>query len=37
MGFADVLVISGPVVVKTLAGQPVIGQREHVTAQNGVK
>ena len=37
MGFADVLAIGGPVGVKTRAGEPVIGQREHVTTRNGGK
>ena len=37
MGFADVLDIGGPVMMKTLAGDPVIGQSEHMTTQNGGK
>ena len=36
-GNADVLDIGGPVGVKTGAGEPVIGQREHVTTRNGGK
>ena len=31
MGFADVLDVSGLVGLKTRVGEPVIGQREHVT------
>ena len=37
MGIADVLAIGNPVGVGTEAGTTVIGQREHVTTQNGAK
>ena len=36
-GFANVLDIGGPMVMKTLAGEAVIGQSEHVTPRNGGK
>ena len=36
-GIADVLAIGGPIGVGTPAGMTVIGQREHVTTQNGRK
>ena len=35
--FADVLDIGSSVVMKTLAGEAVIGQSEHVTTRNGRK
>ena len=36
-GFADVLVIGGTAAMKTLAGEAVIGQLEHVTPRSGGK
>ena len=37
LGFADVLVIGGPVAMRTLTGEAVIGQLEHVTTRSGRK